>query len=267
MVNSFYKKIGKRIKVLRGQAGYSQERLAGLLKMSRVSLSQIENGSRKISADEIAKLSKVFNVASDILLDLKKDIKVVLEKSSKSTKPKSDLRINVPQKNLTKFKEVMLYILNEVGSKPNIGESVLYKLLYFIDFNYYERYEEQLIGATYIKNNYGPTPKEFIVVVEEMQDLEEIVKVEDKYFQYPQRKYLPLRPPDLSGLRANELKMIDEVLEKLSDMNASQISEYSHKDVPWLTTDDGEIIDYESVFYRTPEYSVRAYSEEDIQGD
>ena len=161
----------------------------------------------------------------------------------------------------------MLYILNEVGSKPNIGESVLYKLLYFIDFNYYEMYEEQLIGATYIKNNYGPTPKEFIVVVEEMQDLEEIVKVEDKYFQYPQRKYLPLRPPDLSGLRANELKMIDEVLEKLSDMNASQISEYSHKDAPWLTTDDGEIIDYESVFYRTPEYSVRAYSEEDIQGD
>ena len=267
MVNPFYKKIGKRIKVFRDQAGYSQERLAGLLKMSRVSLSQIENGSRKISADEIAKLSKVFNVASDILLDLKKDIKVVLEKASKSTSPKQGLRINIPQKNLTKFKEVMLYILNKVGSKPNIGESVLYKLLYFIDFNYYERYEEQLIGATYIKNNYGPTPKEFIVVVEEMQDLEEIVKVEDKYFQYPQRKYLPLRAPDLSGLRANELKMIDEVLEKLSDMNASQISEYSHKDVPWLTTDDGEIIDYESVFYRTPEYSVRAYSEEDIQED
>ena len=40
-------------------------------------------------------------------------------------------------------------------------------------------------GDTYIKNNYGPTPKEFIVVVEEMQDLEEIVKVDDKYFQYP----------------------------------------------------------------------------------
>jgi len=73
-----------------------------------------------------------------------------------------------------------------------------------------------------------------------------------------QRKYLPLRAPDLSILKANELKMIDKVLEKLSDMNAAQISEYSHNDVPWLTTDDGEIIEYESVFYRTPAYSMRS---------
>jgi hypothetical protein len=40
-------------------------------------------------------------------------------------------------------------------------------------------------------------------------------------------------------------------------MNASQISEYSHGDVPWLTTDDKKIIDYEKVFYRTTPYSVR----------
>jgi hypothetical protein len=47
-------------------------------------------------------------------------------------------------------------------------------------------------------------------------------------------------------------------------MNASKISEYSHNDVPWLTADDGDIIEYESVFYRTSSYSVRSYSEEDI---
>jgi transcriptional regulator with XRE-family HTH domain len=265
MVVAFYKKLGMRIKALREQAGYSQEKLADFLKISRVSLSQIETGDRRINAEEVAKLSKIFNVASDILLDLKKDIKVVLEKTTKPKKTKSEIRINIPQKNLEKFKEVLLYILNQVGSKPNIGESVLYKFLYFIDFNYYEKYEEQLIGATYIKNNYGPTPKEFIKIIEEMEAQKEVVKVEGKYFQYPQRKYLPLRTPDLSRLKANELRMIDDVLEKLSDMNAARISEYSHNDVPWLTTDDGEIIDYESVFYRTPEYSMRSYSEEDIQ--
>ncbi len=263
-MDTFYKKLGMRIKNLREQAGYSQGKLADLLKISRVSLSQIETGDRKISAEEIAKLSKIFNIASDILLDLQKDIKVILEKSKKATRPKPGLRINVPQKNLDKFKEVLLYILNKVGSKPNIGESVLYKLLYFIDFNYYEKYEEQLIGATYIKNNYGPTPKEFIKIVEEMEAKKEIVKVADKYFQYPQRKYLPLRTPDLSKLNEDERNMIDFVLLILSDMNATQISEYSHQDVPWLTTEDGEVIDYESVFYRTPEYSVRSYSGEDI---
>jgi len=174
------------------------------------------------------------------------------------------IRINIPQKNIGKFKEVLLYILNKIGSKPNIGETVIYKLLYFIDFNYYEKYEEQLIGATYIKNHHGPTPKEFKKVINEMIKKGEIMKVESNYFQYPQTKYLPLRKPDLTKLKATEIEVIDDVLNKLGDMNASQISEYSHNDVPWLTTEDREIIEYESVFYRTPQYSVREYIEENI---
>jgi uncharacterized phage-associated protein len=149
-------------------------------------------------------------------------------------------------------------MLNKVGSKPNIGETVLYKLLYFTDFDFYEKYEEQLIGATYIKNYYGPTPVEFEKIVAEIMD-KEIIKVKSKYYDYPQRKYLPLRKADLSKLRANEIEVIDKVLDKLSDMNAKQISDYSHDDVPWLTTKDNEVIEYESVFYRTPIYSVREY--------
>ena len=70
----------------------------------------------------------------------------------------ASIRISVPQKNVEKFKQVFLYLLEQVGSKQNIGETVIYKLLYFIDFNFFERYEEQCIGATYQKNHYGPTP-------------------------------------------------------------------------------------------------------------
>ena len=262
-MDSFYKKLSKKVKIMREEIGLSQETLAEKMGISRVTISQIESGDRKISAEEIAKLSRIFNMPTDILLNLDNDIEVIFEKAVKQTpkpKEKIGIRISVPQKNIEKFKEVFLYILNKVGSKANIGESVLYKLLYFIDFNYYEKYEEQLIGATYIKNNYGPTPKEFIKIVEEMECKEELVRVEDKYFQYPQRKYLPLRTPDLSKLNEAERNMIDYVLLKLSDMNATQISEYSHKDVPWLTTEEGGVINYESVFYRTMEYSVRLYN-------
>ena len=136
---------------------------------------------------------------------------------------------------------------------------MIYKLLYFIDFDFYEKYEEQLIGATYVKNHYGPTPIEFKKIVRKMIDDQEIITVKDSYFSYPQTKYLPKRKADLSGLRANESELIDSVLNKLSDMNATQISDYSHNDVPWLTTEDGKIIEYEAVFYRTPMYSVREY--------
>ena len=154
----------------------------------------------------------------------------------------------------------MLYILNKVGSKPNIGETVIYKLLYFIDFDYYEKYEEQLIGATYMKNTYGPTPIEFRKIVDKMIADKEIVKVADKYFSFPQTKYLPLRKPDLNQLKATEKELIDDVLCRLSEMNATQMSDYSHNDVPWLTTEDGKAIEYEAAFYRTSPYSMREYS-------
>jgi uncharacterized phage-associated protein len=94
-----------------------------------------------------------------------------------------------------------------------------------------------------------------------MENDNELMRVKDKYFSHPQTKYLPLREPDLSIVTGQEIELIDEVINKLSDMNAIQISDYSHHDVPWLTTDEGKVIPYESVFYRTPPYSVRNYSE------
>jgi len=250
--------LGQRTAGLRRGVGISQQKLAEMMGVSRTAITQIENGKRKVSVDELAKFSEIFNLSVDNLLSPKEELEVVITAKQKERKMESPIRINVPQRNLEKFKEVLLYILNKVGSKHNIGETVLYKLLYFTDFDFYEKYEEQLIGATYIKNHYGPTPVEFEKIVAETMN-KEIMKVESSYFNYPQRKYLPLRKADLSKLRANEIEVIDKVLDKLSDMNATQISDYSHDDVPWLTTEDNEVIEYESVFYRTPIYSVREY--------
>lgn len=256
------RKLGLRIKELREHAGINQDRLSDWLGVSRPTLSQIEAGKGKISAEELVKLSEIFGLSIESLLGFVKEPEVAILEGKPSRKTKPQIRINVPQRNLKKFKEVLLYILNKVGSKPNIGETVIYKLLYFIDFDYYERYEEQLIGATYIKNRYGPTPLEFKKIIERMIKEKEITKVKDKYFEYPQTKYLPLRNADLSELKANEIEIIDKMLNRLADKNDKEISEYSHNDVPWLTTEDGKIIEYESVFYRTAPYSVRQYDED-----
>lgn len=264
-MDTFYKNLGLKIRKLREEKGMSQERLAELLRIPRVSLSQTENGERRINAEELSTLSKIFNIPSDILLSPEQGIEVILEETKKKElKQKMEIRINVPQKNLEKFKEVLLYVLSKVGSRTNVGETVLYKLLYFIDFDFYEKYEEQLVGATYIKNNYGPTPIEFMKITKQMEG-KDLVKITGEYFQYPQTKYLPLRVPDLTKLKAHEIDVIDGVLNRFSHMNANQISEYSHDDVPWLVTEDGGIINYETVFYRTQPYSVRgSLGEKDI---
>lgn len=261
-MSGIYIRLGQKIKSFREQARINQQQLAELLEVSRPTISQIEHGERKILADELIKLAKVFNISVENLLDLDREPEVTLREERRKKRVKAQIRINVPQKNLEKFKEVFLYILNKVGSRPNIGETVIYKLFYFIDFDYYEKYEEQLIGATYMKNQYGPTPIEFKKIVDKMIGSKEITEVESSYFKYPQTKYLPLKKPDLSRLKASEIELIDDVLNRLSDMNAAQISNYSHNDVPWLTTENGKIIEYESVFYRTTPYSVREYVED-----
>lgn len=255
------KKIGQRIKKLREEVGMSQQGLADRLGILRPTISQMENGERKVTAEELIKLSQILNTSVQYLMGLEDQPEIVLrERRGKMTKPQ--MRINVPAKNLDRFREVLLYILGKVGSKPNVGETVIYKLLYFIDFNYYEKYEEQLIGATYLKNQHGPTPIEFKKIIEKMIKDKEIEKVKSTYFAFPQTKYLPLRKPNLSKLKANEMELIEDVLCRLSDMNTVQISEYSHNDVPWLTTESGKEIEYESVFYRIAPYSVRDYSDD-----
>ena len=147
------KKIGQRIKKLREEIGMSQQCLADRLGILRPTISQMENGERKVTAEELIKLSQILNTSVQYLMGLEDQPEIVLrERREKMTKPQ--MRINVPAKNLDRFREVLLYILGKVGSKPNVGETVIYKLLYFIDFNYYEKYEEQLIGATYLKGGW-----------------------------------------------------------------------------------------------------------------
>jgi transcriptional regulator with XRE-family HTH domain len=252
------------IKKLRLQNNFSQEFMAEKLGMSRPTYMQIEKGERELTISEAQKLASIFSMTlKDLLNGDKQKMKVDFEKEKKIKKAiKQEIRISVPQQNLKKFKEVLLYILEKVGARPNIGETAIYKLLYFIDFDYYEKFEEQLIGAKYIKNHFGPTPIEFKNIIAKMQIKNEIEKIKSKYFQYEQKKYLPRRTPDLNILSAREIQHIDDVLSRLAGKSAKELSEYSHGDIPWKVHKNGEVIDYETVFYRDNKYSVREYDDE-----
>lgn len=244
--------------------GLTQDFLATKLEISRPTYIQVEQGQRELKIEEAKRLAEIFGLSLDNFLNERDSPTFEInETKGKDHGNGSDtIRISVPQKNLKKFKEVFLYIIGKVGSKPNVGESVLNKLLYFIDFDYYEKYEEQLIGATYIKNHYGPTPCELKKIIDEMKQTGEIEEVNSKFFTFDQTKYLPRRKPDLSLFSAQEIEHIDDVLCRLSDKTAAEISNYSHGDVPWQVHKDGEPISYESVFYRDDKYSVKSHADE-----
>lgn len=229
------------IKVLRESHGMSQAYLASRLGMSRPTFIKIEKGERALTKPEEDRARELFGMVEEHAV------------------VKSDMRINVPQKKLGKFKQVLLYVLEKTAGKPNIGMTALYKLLYFIDFDYYEKYDEQLMGLTYIKNHYGPTPREFVKVVEEMKNEGELEEVKSAYFAYEQRKFLPRKSADLASLSGQEKEMIDSVLARYGDKSATELTRLSHDDTPYMVAEEGKNLEYEHVFYRTDGFSVREY--------
>ena len=172
-------------------------------------------------------------------------------------------RKSVPELNENKLRNILLYILERCAGKPNVGETVLYKLLYFCDFNYYEIYEEHLTGSQYKKLSYGPVPHKMSTILNNMASSGQLQKVKTEYYGKPQTRFLPLMKPDLTRLSAAEKDVIDSVIALMSDWSARMISDYSHNDKPWKATELNDYVDYELVFYRSPPYSVRTYEEDE----
>jgi transcriptional regulator with XRE-family HTH domain len=261
IINLSKKQIGQRIAELRKQKGLSQDDLAKSIRISRPSLAQIELGNRSVDILELQKLSQVLGFSLDDFMSEDFSVGRELNVKEEMKSKKTEERISVPTLQVSKYKNVLLYILERCAGKPNVGETVLYKLLYFSDFNYYELYEEHLTGALYRKLPFGPVPQKIDTIISQMIEKGQLQRVKTEYHGYSQIRYLPLEKADLTQLKASEKEVIDKVLDQMSDWSAAMISDYSHKDLPWEVTDEGKDISYELAFYRELPYSVRVYNE------
>ncbi|HEX9514030.1 MAG TPA: type II toxin-antitoxin system antitoxin SocA domain-containing protein [Puia sp.] len=256
------KQIGQRISALRKRKGMSQENLAKKIKISRSSLVQIELGNRGVDILELQELAAVLEFSLDDFVSKDFTVPKIGEEMVETKPQPGEVRLSIPALKVDKFKNVLLYILERCAGKPNVGETVLYKLLYFADFNYYELYEEHLTGAQYRKLPFGPVPQKLDTIVNQMIEKSQIQRIKTDYHGYQQMRYIPLEKANLTLLKASEKEVLDKVIEQFSDWSASAISAYSHKDMPWLASKEGEDIDYELAFYREAPFSVRNYGNE-----
>lgn len=238
------KKIWEKIKKLRQDANMSQDDFAKALDVSRVTFSQIEQGERELKHSELIKIASLFEMSLDNLLTEERESPKI-EKKSKDEDP------------FYKFKQVFLYILNKCAQKPNIGKTALNKLLYFSDFNFYEKNFQSITWVDYIKLPRWPVPKIMDLILPQMEQEQLIKQVEIPYFNYTQQRIIPLIAPDMSIFSAAELIEIDDVIVKYSDKSADWLSERSHNDMPYKATKNiGDTISYTFAHYRDPIYCV-----------
>ena len=230
------------IKKLRTDAGISQEQMAKMLDMTRITYNNIEIEKREPKPSELQKIADFFETSVSELVE-------------DHTKPKYNK--NTFKVTQTKLTETILYILSQCGAKPNFWKIVLNKLLYFIDFNYHEKYHESITGQQYIKLPMWPVPKDIDMTIAQMKQANLIEEMTTEYFGHDQTKYMPLRNPDMTLLSAQQLMEIDDVIMRFGDKNGRWLTDFSHGDIPWKVTKEiWQEISYGLAHYREGVYRV-----------
>lgn len=150
---------------------------------------------------------------------------------------------------------LLLYIFQQTASKP-LGLTSLHKLLYFIDFDYFEIHEEHLLGLTYHKKQYGPMLECLTSVLKGMEHNYQIESSERQIIDFPQIEHRNLTAPNVSVFSHQQLEHIDWEIQRFANKTAKDISDFSHSDTPWRVAEHGEELNYQGVFYRDSEHSV-----------
>lgn len=158
------------------------------------------------------------------------------------------------QKN--KYQQTILYLCQKLGGEVR-GKKKLAKLLYFVDFDFFEKNQKSLTGDTYKALPMGPFPVALEDITSEMakKKMIAIEKTEERNGYLPTEIYRCLINPDESILKSEEKEMIDRVAIKYGNLNGKQLEELSHSEAPYIGTELKKEIPYELSFYRGTDFS------------
>ena len=146
------------------------------------------------------------------------------------------------------MKDMVHYICAKVDSPNKLGAIKLNKILFFSDSITYLNEGESITGETYIKRQYGPVPKSILPIISELVTNKRIVTRDKKYQGITKREYISLKEPNLKEFFAEEIALIDNIINFVCDGHtAESISDLTHDDI-WEMAEIGEEIPLNAAF-------------------
>lgn len=211
---------------LRKAAGLSQEDLSQKLGISRPTLVAIERGERDVTFAELKKISEIFDIPIEMIID-----------EEMSTTEKLDAR-NFSEKSFQKFHNLVLqcikYGANEDGK---ITKTKLAKLVYLCDFASYYKFLSPISGFEYRRLAQGPVAIEFFDIV----DNNESVRVETKG---KANMVSLVEQPDDTVFTKQEQDLIKAVCKKWKKAKTQEVVDFTHNQMPWKVCKNREVIPY-----------------------
>ena len=153
--------------------------------------------------------------------------------------------------NKKKYQNAILYFCQKLKGEVR-GKKKLAKLLYFADFDSYEKSQKSITGDVYRALPMGPVPSALEEVTSEMTQKEmlKVEQVEEREGYIATEVYKCITEPDLSVFDDEEKKMLDRIVVKYGHLNGKQLEELSHAEAPYIGTELRKEIPYELAFYR-----------------
>src|SRR3989344_1836397 len=122
-----------------------------------------------------------------------------------------------------KYQNAVLYLCRKLKGEVR-GKKKLAKLLYFADFDLYEKSQKSITGDVYCALPMGPVPSALEEITLEMakKKILSIERLEEREGYNPTEIYKGLIQPDLSVFDNEEKQMLERVVVKYGPLNGRQ---------------------------------------------
>lgn len=162
------------------------------------------------------------------------------------------------QYNPRKFREILVYVAERTSGDARFGDVKINKVLWWADFRAYNELGHAITGARYQKLPLGPAARAFVPVREELET-EGALRVSHRWSGMKRQTVTEaLRPADTSFFSADELALVDEIIEWLGPKSADRVSDLSHEKSPgWNLVELREDIPYATSLIATDPPSPR----------
>lgn len=156
----------------------------------------------------------------------------------------------MPKISEKKYQGVILYLVHKMGGEIK-GKKKLAKLLYFVDFDFFEKFQKSITGDSYKALPMGPFPATMEKVITDMANKKKIIiKLERERTDYnPTEIYRAKEKPE-TIFSKDEQKILDRVVLKYGHLTGKQLEDLAHAEAPYIGTAPNQEIAYELAFYR-----------------
>jgi uncharacterized phage-associated protein len=152
--------------------------------------------------------------------------------------------------NEKKYKNAILFFAQRIQN-GTLGKLKMMKLLYYLDFDYFEKYGSSVTGDQYLRFENGPVPRMAEKILKEMGGKEIKITVRKMGKGYNDQHHIEaLANFAVDVFSKEELLMLEEIASKWEKFTGAEMKSATHGEAPWISTKPNEVIDYNLTFYR-----------------